>query len=435
MRTLIVEPWAKPSLVWFSILLFIVPGFSQETAVGDDLRVTEITSLSDTLLEITFEETGDGFAEFKFETSVDLSGSASVWSLLDSVILEPAGEHRYRATILVVQGENRFFRITGEGSSNDTDGDGVSNLEEEINGTNPLLADSDEDGFSDSVEIAAGTDPNKKDEKPDYSFLPAVRFTLRNATIEEDNYTHSIHLESDKPVFGKIGYTISVLSNATTEGVGHDVTLISNTVDFAGGTTAAIQISIRDDGEVEDMETLVFDLAGATDGNYRVGAVDQHLLLIKDNDAFWTGTIIGNGSETSFRMLMIEEGNLSTGKLVSTIENGSGVIPEGEYNLTINKTSTSFEAWTEPISMNSSLLFEAELKRMLFISVAPPDNPEDPFAAYFFRPDRMVGTILDELTTVDENLSYLNQESLNPVILIRDVPQYSNLEIPSEEAQ
>lgn len=178
---------------------------------------------------------------------------------------------------------------------------------------------------------------------------------------------------------------------------------------------------------------MVIDLAAATDGNYRTGAVDQHLLLIKDNDAFWTGTILSNGSETSFRMLLIEEGNVISGKLVSSLENGSGVIPEGEYNLVVNKTSTTFEAWTEPIPMSSSLLSEADLKRTLSISVRPPDTPDDPFAAYFFRPDRMVGTLLDELTTTDENLSYLNQESLNPLVLIRDIPQYTNLEVPTEE--
>ncbi len=217
--------------------LGLVSLFSQEATTGDDIRVTAMKSISDTVLEITFEETGDGFAEFKFETSIDLSSSASAWNELNSATLEPAGEHIYRATIPVAQGENRFFRITGQGSSNDTDGDGVSNLEEEINGTNPLLADSDMDGFSDSVEIAEGTDPNSDSDKPDYSKLPPVRFTAADEVIEEDNRFHSILLESDQPVFGPINYTISLMSNTDSESENNDVTIVSNSVDLNGRST------------------------------------------------------------------------------------------------------------------------------------------------------------------------------------------------------
>lgn len=41
----------------------------------------------------------------------------------------------------------------------DTDGDGLTDCEEEATGTHPNLADTDGDGFSDAEEIAAGTDP------------------------------------------------------------------------------------------------------------------------------------------------------------------------------------------------------------------------------------------------------------------------------------
>ncbi len=133
-------------------------------------------------------------------------------------------------------------------------------------------------------------------------------------------------------------------------------------------------------------------------------------------------------------MLIIEEGNLTTGKIVSSLDNGSGVIPEGEWNLTISKTSDTFEAASEPIPMSSSLLFDAELERTLYIQVAPPEDPDDPYAAYYFRTNRMLGTLLDGLKTVDPKLSYLNRETLKPVILIRDVPQYTNLVMPSEDA-
>lgn len=418
----------------FSLLLGAVLINAQEAEVGDDLQVTAVKSISDTVLEITFEETGDGFAEFKFESSVDLSSSATAWTEQTSVILEPAGENAYRATLPIIQGTNQFFRITGQGSSNDLDGDGVSNLEEEVNGTDPNDPDSDDDGFSDGVEIAEGTDPNDGDVSPDYSLLPAVQFTLTSEVIEEDNVSHFVLLESRAPVFGNVQYTISVLSNTETEGSDNDVTLVSNTVNFNGQTTASIQLSIIDDAEVEDIETLVIDLASTQDGSYRIGAVDQHLLLIEDNDAFWTGQILQDGSESTFRMLLIEEANQVSGALVSTLENGSGVIPEGEWDLTVNKTNDSFEAWTEPIPMDSNLLFDVALERKLYIQVAPPDNPdsEDPLDGYLFESNRMVGTIMDEIVAQDESQSYLNNDSLDLVVLIRDTAQFRDLEVPSE---
>ena len=45
-------------------------------------------------------------------------------------------------------------------ASIDTDGDGISNREEENSGTNPLLADSDGDGVEDGTELTGGSDPN-----------------------------------------------------------------------------------------------------------------------------------------------------------------------------------------------------------------------------------------------------------------------------------
>ncbi len=49
----------------------------------------------------------------------------------------------------------------------DTDGDGVTDEQELLNGTDPMSADSDGDGVSDSEEIAAGTDPNSADSDGD----------------------------------------------------------------------------------------------------------------------------------------------------------------------------------------------------------------------------------------------------------------------------
>ena len=47
-----------------------------------------------------------------------------------------------------------------DGADGDSDHDGLSNIDEYLNGTNPNLPDSDGDGVSDAVEVANGSDPN-----------------------------------------------------------------------------------------------------------------------------------------------------------------------------------------------------------------------------------------------------------------------------------
>ncbi|MDD4470420.1 MAG: DUF2341 domain-containing protein, partial [Methanoculleus sp.] len=49
--------------------------------------------------------------------------------------------------------------IVAAGTTDDPDGDGLSNLEEQTSGTDPLSADTDKDGLSDADEIQTGTDP------------------------------------------------------------------------------------------------------------------------------------------------------------------------------------------------------------------------------------------------------------------------------------
>ncbi len=69
-----------------------------------------------------------------------------------------------------------FFRVLDAGSPlppTDTDGDGLCDLTERHDGTDPTNADTDSDGLLDSVEIALGTDPNSALDPP-----PSDRLSL-----------------------------------------------------------------------------------------------------------------------------------------------------------------------------------------------------------------------------------------------------------------
>ncbi|MDD5482365.1 MAG: hypothetical protein PHP98_01745 [Kiritimatiellae bacterium] len=55
--------------------------------------------------------------------------------------------------------ERKYFSDIRQNGLTDSDGDGLSNAQEQQLGTNPALADTDGDGYSDGEEIAAGSDP------------------------------------------------------------------------------------------------------------------------------------------------------------------------------------------------------------------------------------------------------------------------------------
>jgi Bacterial TSP3 repeat len=70
----------------------------------------------------------------------------------------------------------------------DSDGDGLSDEEERLLGTNPLLADSDGDGFDDLEELLAGTDPLDPHDHPATAWLDAAGAPLLAVGHRPTNY-------------------------------------------------------------------------------------------------------------------------------------------------------------------------------------------------------------------------------------------------------
>lgn len=70
------------------------------------------------------------------------------------------------------------FLIPGNDPARDSDFDGIPDLEEIANGTNPLLADSDGDFADDLLERDSGTDPNDPDSVPGEILNPRTRMIV-----------------------------------------------------------------------------------------------------------------------------------------------------------------------------------------------------------------------------------------------------------------
>lgn len=64
----------------------------------------------------------------------------------------------------------------------DSDGDGLTDTEEEALGTNPAQADSDGDGYDDGYEVDYGTDPNDLWDKP-YEGGWDIDFECRDSVV------------------------------------------------------------------------------------------------------------------------------------------------------------------------------------------------------------------------------------------------------------
>lgn len=122
---------------------------AQLQKIGDDLsvKVTDLKDKTDKFKEL-FEEKNVIDEQYK-ECSVDLDSSeANIYNLI--VKLGVGMSDKDLAKIPLA--DDNLDSI-------DTDGDGLSDIVEDLIATNPLLADSDHDGYSDKEEVLKGFNP------------------------------------------------------------------------------------------------------------------------------------------------------------------------------------------------------------------------------------------------------------------------------------
>ncbi|WP_159931184.1 hypothetical protein [Oceanicoccus sp. KOV_DT_Chl] len=147
----------QSSYDYFGGNVAITNGVLAVSASGDDdagnsagsMYVFYLDADNDGLLDIVETNTGDYI-------SGDDSGTNPLVEDMDSDGLLDGFELNY--------GFNPLFAVEAE---LDPDSDGLTNIEEQLNGTNPLLADSDGDGLDDVTEINIGTEAQNFDTDDD----------------------------------------------------------------------------------------------------------------------------------------------------------------------------------------------------------------------------------------------------------------------------
>ncbi len=94
--------------------------------------------------------------------------------------------------------EKKYFGNLSRDGTGDYDGDGLTDLQEYLHGTNPLKIDTDGDGMSDAFEVAHGLDPTKNDAFKD---------------LDNDGIPNYLDAAPNDPSNGALQVTITVPAN------------------------------------------------------------------------------------------------------------------------------------------------------------------------------------------------------------------------------
>ncbi len=113
---------------------------------------------------------------------------------------------------------------------------------------------------------------------------PTVEFASTASSDSEGTGTDNIPVVLSAPVDSTVSVDYAVVGGTATGGV--DYTLLgTGTLQFAPfDVSENIQISVVDDTDTEEDETVVIELSNVTGGNARLGSNNQHTYTIVDDD-------------------------------------------------------------------------------------------------------------------------------------------------------
>jgi hypothetical protein len=247
-------------------------------------------------------------------------------------------------------------------------------------------------------------------------FIPTMAsFDSSTSEIEEGG-NGTVRINFTAAFTGTLTYTVS----GTAE-VGTDYPALAGSLDVDNATSVEIPISINDDVEVEEVETITLTLEEAPDNlpGYYPFAPTEHTVYVQENDALWRGSLFRPLADTAvtvdFRMKITRQGDTTTGKLLT---DGIGIIPASDVPVTDEALGTGWTEWPMDITTFSDTAFDATVQglpihaiqsaggtiipamtRGLTFTVTVPD-PKDPNAednGHKIESDLMTGDFTEQV--------------------------------------
>lgn len=432
-------------LACFVCLMFVLwLPYQAQAQTNPALGVERAEKLPGDLLKITFTNADPSILNFSLSRRTNLvSGSTS---FLDwQAPIKELGGGRYEITIPTPVVTPVFYRIASF-SGADTDGDGLADALESLIGTDPNRFDADGDGFGDGVEVANGTSPFNASSIP---ALTIANFALTTSAAREGDGTISLRVNFARPqprpaaptpvsFQGMLRYRIADMSTAV---AGQDFAPVTGTV-FVSGTSAVIPISLVDNTNIQSSRMLAVDLLADPTGGYQVGGSSRHLVLLNDNDAYWSGLLrtVETSAQLGFRLCMVRQGAGIGATLVSewstNSSQGVGSIPLGRWPVQVTSlTSSNFDAASAPIPLGSSSLFSrVAMERLLnfhakagTIDYLTSTNRLGQISTnliipHVVRSNMIVGKFTDTIRSRQASTAYATGSAGGMFVLIQDLP-------------
>ena len=269
-------------------------------------------SLTSSKVSFTLQDTASTASNGNYQ--LQGSGDLASWANIAGATFTPvSGKPGFWSTNAIDRnpGSKYFYRILPViGTADDPDGDGLSTAQENTLGTNPNVYDTDGDGFSDGSEYAYGTDPLDPSSHPVFdNARPTVNFVADSSTATEGSGTFMVPIAFDHSYSGTVNYTINAMSNTV---AGVDYTTGGSV--SVSGTSASIPVTLLDNTSVSGQRVIIIDLQLKGE-NYFIGGRSSHVVVLNDNDAWWTGTLVPASGETNartFRLKIAHQGGVAT---------------------------------------------------------------------------------------------------------------------------
>ncbi len=202
----------------------------------------------------------------------------------------------------------------------DTDGDEVCDgLELNTYGTDPNLADSDGDGISDGAELAACSDPLDASDSP-----LAVSFALADSTVAEEAGAVAVRLLFNRPTPAGLTLTWRYGGSATQ---GEDYAGPPGLLSVPENSTEmVIQLQLIDDREFESREWISLAIEDPAAGDFFVASPAQHRLAIDDNDRLWEASLKAGSEDVTLTLEIRQDGSGDKGRVLG---GAGGIVPVG----------------------------------------------------------------------------------------------------------